>query len=89
MESTIKTAVSLPKTVYKQAQELAGELKVSRSKLVTLALQDFILKMENERLLKAINESVRDARDEDDEKFLYSSSVQMARFAESDPDNRW
>lgn len=89
MESTIKTAVSLPKGLFKRAEELAGEMKVSRSKLFALALQDFILRVENERLVKQINEAVRDARDEDDEKFLYASRVQMARIAESDPDNQW
>jgi predicted transcriptional regulator len=89
MESTIKTAVSLPKTLFKRAEELAGEMKVSRSKLMALALHDFILKMENERLLKTINDSIRDAMDENDEKFVYSSAIQMARISESDPDNQW
>lgn len=89
MESTIKTAISLPKGLFKRAEELAQEMKVSRSKLMSMALQDFILKMDNERLLKAINDSVREATDEHDERFVYSSAIQMARIAESDPDNQW
>ena len=89
MENTIKTAVSLPKALFRRAEELAQEMKVSRSKLLTLALQDYILRMENEQLLKEINRSVLDAMDEDDEKLFYSSALQMARIAESDPDNQW
>jgi metal-responsive CopG/Arc/MetJ family transcriptional regulator len=88
MESTIKTAVSLPKALFRRAEALAEEMRVSRSKLVALALQDYIVKMENARLIQAINASVSDAMDEDDEKFLYSSAMQAARIAESDPENQ-
>jgi metal-responsive CopG/Arc/MetJ family transcriptional regulator len=89
MENTIKTAVSLPKVLFRRADELAQEMKVSRSKLIALALQEYIARAENQRLLEQINESVREAMDEDDARFLRSSAVQMAGFAESDPENQW
>ena len=89
MESAVKTAISLPKALFKRADELAREMKVSRSKFFALAAQDYILHLENERLRKQINDAVRNATEEDDEKFYYSSAIQMARIAESDPDNQW
>jgi len=89
MESSVKTAISVPKDLFKRVTDLSHEMKISRSKLFALAMQDYILRMENERLRKQINESVRKATDEDDEKFYYYSSAQMARIAESDPDNQW
>jgi metal-responsive CopG/Arc/MetJ family transcriptional regulator len=38
----IKTAISIEKNLFEQAEIIAGTMKVSRSKLFVLALQDFI-----------------------------------------------
>jgi metal-responsive CopG/Arc/MetJ family transcriptional regulator len=89
MENTIKTAVSLPKALFERAEDLASKMRVSRSKLMALALQEYVSRAENQRLLQRINEAVREAMDEDDEQFLQASAVQMARIAEAEADNRW
>jgi len=38
----MKTAISLPDCLFKQADEMASELSIPRSRLVALALEEFI-----------------------------------------------
>ncbi len=59
----IKTAVSLDKTLYEQVDTLAAKMKVSRSRLFAMALQDFLRRHDNERLLQEINKAYQDESD--------------------------
>jgi len=52
---TIKTAVSVNKSLFEQAEELAREMKVSRSRLYALALEEYIRRQENQAMLAQIN----------------------------------
>ena len=63
MES-IKTAISIEKSLFIQANALARKLKVSRSRLFVLALEDFIREQENRELLEKINAVYTDEPDE-------------------------
>ena len=38
----MKTAISLPDSLFRQADEMASELAIPRSRLVALALEEFI-----------------------------------------------
>ena len=40
----MKTAISLPDSLFRQADEMAAELSIPRSRLVALALEEFIRK---------------------------------------------
>ena len=40
----MKTAISLPDSLFRQADEMASELSIPRSRLVALALEEFIRK---------------------------------------------
>jgi predicted transcriptional regulator len=60
----IKTAVSLDKTLYEQIDTLACKLKVSRSRLFAMALEDFLRHHENEQLLQEINRAYQDEPDQ-------------------------
>ena len=53
--TNIKTAVSIQEPVFEQAEKLARELNLSRSSLYTLALEAFIERYQNKRLLREIN----------------------------------
>ena len=59
----IKTAVSLDKTLYERVDTLANKMKVSRSRLFTMALQDFLRRHDNEQLLQEINNAYQDEPD--------------------------
>lgn len=63
MES-IKTAISIDKALFAQANALARKLKISRSRLFVIALEDFIREQENRELLEKINAVYEDAQDE-------------------------
>ena len=62
MES-IKTTVSIEKSLFAQATTLARKLKISRSRLFVLALQDFIQEQQNRELLERINAVYADEPD--------------------------
>ena len=64
---TTKTAISIQKSLIDQADELALELKISRSRLFVLAVEDFIQRYQNRKLLEKINaayEAVPDSAEE-------------------------
>ena len=56
----IKTAVSLDKSLFEQVDTLAHTMKVSRSRLFAMALEDFLRRHENEQLLAEINSAYHD-----------------------------
>lgn len=51
----VKTAISIKKALFDQAEDLAHKLKVSRSRLFVLALEEYIRRQENQDLLTQIN----------------------------------
>jgi len=54
MES-IKTAISIDKSLFAQANTLARSMKISRSRLFVIALEDYMRQQENLRLLEEVN----------------------------------
>jgi metal-responsive CopG/Arc/MetJ family transcriptional regulator len=65
----IKTAISLQETLLQQLDALAQELDISRSRLFTLAAEEFLQRYQNQKLLEAINaaydDNMPDAEEED------------------------
>lgn len=62
--ANVKTAVSIEERLFERAEALAREMRISRSRLFVLALEDYIRRRENQRLLKEINEAYGEAPDE-------------------------
>jgi metal-responsive CopG/Arc/MetJ family transcriptional regulator len=60
----IKTAISIEKPLFEQVDNLARELKISRSRIFTLAATEFIERHKNQKLLEAINAAYDDFPDE-------------------------
>ena len=61
--STIKTAISIQKALFDQVNELAAELQMPRSQLFVLAVEEYIKRHENRKILEALNEVYQDAPD--------------------------
>lgn len=61
----IKTAISIEKPIFDQVNDLAKNLKISRSRLFVIAAQEFIQRHRNRELLQAINEVYDDLPDDD------------------------
>ena len=66
MSSSVKTAISLRQPLFDDVNELAFELKISRSKVFVLAVEDFIKKYESKKMLLRINEAFSDFPDEEE-----------------------
>ncbi len=56
----VKTAISIHKALFEQADRLARQMKVSRSRLFVLALEDYIHRQQNRELLTQIDAAYAD-----------------------------
>jgi hypothetical protein len=61
--ANVKTAVSLRKLLFEQAETLAREMNIPRSRLFALALEEFISRHESRQLLERINAAYDDSPD--------------------------
>ena len=64
--TNIKTAISLPDSLFAQVELVAQELQLSRSRFFTLAVEDFLRRYENRKLLEAFNAAYADGLDEEE-----------------------
>lgn len=55
--TNIKTAISLPESLFARVEKLAHEMKVSRSRVFVLALESFVRDYQDRSLFDKINES--------------------------------
>lgn len=63
----VKTAISIQKSLFQKAEEIAKEMKISRSRLFVLAVEDFIRRYHNKLLLEEINLAYSDGPDEEEQ----------------------
>jgi metal-responsive CopG/Arc/MetJ family transcriptional regulator len=56
----MKTAVSIPDNVFEEAERLANELRTSRSKLYSRALQEYVARHAPDRLTEAMNRVIEE-----------------------------
>ncbi|MBA4379709.1 MAG: CopG family transcriptional regulator [Anaerolinea sp.] len=63
MATTIKTAISIQKSLFEQAESLAQTLNMSRSHLFGMAIETFIKNYQNQTLLDEINQAYSDEPD--------------------------
>ncbi len=62
----MKTAISIPDTVFEEAERLVAELQTSRSQLYSRALQEFVARHSPERLTEAMNRVIEEVGGEAD-----------------------
>ena len=80
----VKTTVSLEAPLFDKAEALAQEMKISRSRLIALALEDFVQRYQNERLLEQINAAYKAGSNPDEQALLQAWQPQLRRLAEGD-----
>ena len=61
--ASVKTAISIQESLFKEVEALAGEMNISRSKLFAIAIEEFIQRRRNRQLLQQINAAYDDAPD--------------------------
>ena len=54
---TIKTAISIDENIFRQAEEVASLLKVSRSRAFAMAMEEFAKRQKNEQITRQLNEA--------------------------------
>ena len=80
----IKTAVSIRKSLFEQAEDLAHRMKVSRSRLFALALEDYIRRQQNRELLASLNAAYADEPTPAEQAILRESRESYARHLEDE-----
>jgi len=63
----IKTAISIKKPLFDQADALANELNMSRSSLFALAVKELILRHNKQKMLKDLNAAYDEIPDSKEE----------------------
>ncbi|MBM3180119.1 MAG: hypothetical protein FJZ86_07170 [Chloroflexi bacterium] len=82
--SNIKTAISLQKSLFEQVDLMAREMKVSRSRLFVMALEDYIRRYQNQVLLEKINQNYQDAPDKIEKARLRGMKKQQRKAVEGE-----
>lgn len=80
--STIKTAVSIDRSLFEETEALARQMKTSRSRVVALALAEFLRRQRNRELLARINAALEDVADTEDRGMLEGMRRQQRRLVE-------
>ena len=75
----IKTAISIQEPLFAQAEELARDLNVSRSRLFVLALENFIREYQDRKLFEQINNACADDTPDEAEQMRLRQSVRQHR----------
>ena len=78
----IKTAISIRKPLFEQAEDLACHMKISRSGLFALALEDYIRRQQNRELLANLNAAYADEPTPAELTVLHESRESYARHLE-------
>lgn len=82
----VKTAISLDEELFEKVNKLANELHISRSKVFTIAVKDYLKKQENQRLLAQLNDVYSDQPDEEERKI---SASMKTKHREITGQERW
>jgi metal-responsive CopG/Arc/MetJ family transcriptional regulator len=83
--ANIKTAISLQKTLFEQVETLAHEMKISRSRLFVMALEEYVHRHQNRRLLEKINQAYQSHSEATEQKHLRK----MKRLHRRVVENEW
>lgn len=82
--TTVKTAISLPASLFEQAETLASEMQISQSFLIEIALEEFIRRRENQQLLEKINAACEAPVSEEEQVLLRKMSRSHRRMVEGE-----
>jgi metal-responsive CopG/Arc/MetJ family transcriptional regulator len=80
----VKTAISLDEELFLKVNNLANNLHISRSKVFTLAVQDYVKKRENQAVLARLNEVYKDLPIEEERKILRSMRGKQKQLIEKE-----
>ena len=82
----MKTAVSIPQDLFQETDLIAHELNIPRSRVITLALEEFARRYQNKKLLKQINQAYSEPMTSDEKESLEIIRSHQKRIAR---DEKW
>jgi metal-responsive CopG/Arc/MetJ family transcriptional regulator len=82
--ANVKVAISMQQALFEQAEALAREMHISRSRLFTLAVEDFIHRYEKQRLLDHVNVAYADPPTPDEHALLHRMRRQHRQMVEGE-----
>jgi metal-responsive CopG/Arc/MetJ family transcriptional regulator len=82
--ANVKTAISMQQSLFEQVEALAREMHISRSRLFTLAVEDFMHRYESQRLLERINAAYADTPAPDEQALLRRMRRQHRQMVEGE-----
>lgn len=68
--ATIKTDILLQDWLYEEASALANEMQIAQSEFFVLAIEDYLRRYRNQKLLQSINEAYADGLDPSEQAML-------------------
>ena len=80
--TTVKTAISIQKSLFDQVNNLAEELQMPRSQLFVLAVEEFIKRHQNLKILETLNEVYSDVPEPPEEALRERMRQQHRRLVE-------
>ncbi len=83
--ASVKTTISLKEKLFKEAEDMARELELSRSGLFALALEEFLRRRENQKLFEQINAAHASDLDEEEKDTLRA----MRRLQRESIEDEW
>ena len=84
MSHTVKTAISLDRKLFQQGEALAEDMRVSRSRLYALALEELVRRHENRQLLEQINNACQEGPDSSERALLDAMRRTQQRISEGE-----
>jgi predicted transcriptional regulator len=84
--TTIKTAISIEETLFHRAEKAAEALEVSRSRLISLALESYLSRYEADLITAKLNEVYADgptAEEKEQLEAMWNYHVRLTK------DDRW
>jgi metal-responsive CopG/Arc/MetJ family transcriptional regulator len=82
----MKTAVSIPQDLFQETDLIAHELNIPRSRVITLALEEFARRYQNKKLLEQINQAYTEPMTSDERESLEIIRSHQKRIAR---DEKW
>ena len=82
---SVKTAISLDEELFNKVDKLANKLHVSRSRVFTIAVQDYLHKQENKSLLAQLNEAYGDQPSEEESTVSKSAKAKHRKIVKQEP----
>jgi len=80
--ANVKTAISIQESLFNEINVLAHKMHISRSRLFSMAVREFMQKQQNRQLLEQINKVYDDVPDSQERRWLERNRAGHRRLVE-------